>query len=423
VVSRSAESWHPTRVRPYLPRRLDALLERTLAEHPATMLVGPRACGKTTTAARLAASVVHLDRPRDAEAFRADPDVALSNLPEPALVDEWQAVPGVLGAIKRAVDADPRPGRFLVTGSVRGDLDGETWPGTGRLVRLDLHPMTVGERERRPPLEPFLDRLAAHGAVESPRDAPDLRGYLELAVAGGFPESVLAASESARARWAESYVDQLLTRDVAQLEGARDPARLRRYFEALALNSAGVVTDRTLAEAAGIGAKTAAAYDRLLANLLVHEAAPAWTSNRLKRLVRSPKRYLTDVSLLAAALRIDAEGILRDGELLGRVIDTFVASHLRAELELSRTRPRLFHLRQEQGRHEVDLVAELGGGRVVGIEVKASSAPRADDARHLAWLRDRLGDRFTAGVVFHTGPRSFGLGDRIVAAPIATLWC
>ncbi len=155
----------------------------------------------------------------------------------------------------------------------------------------------------------------------------------------------------------------------------------------------------------------------------MHEAAPAWTSHRLERLARSPKRYLADVSLLAAALRVDAEGILRDGELVGRVVDTFVASQRHAELELSQTRPRLFHLREEQGRHEVALVAELGGRRIVGIEVKATSAPRADDARHLAWLRDRLGDRFTAGVVFHTGPRSFSLGDRIVAAPIATLWC
>jgi len=423
VVSDAAESWHRLLMRLYFARRMDALLERTMAEHPAVMLVGPRACGKTTTAAPIAASIVRLDRPREAEAFRADPDVALANLAEPVLIDEWQAVPGVLAAIKRAVDADPRPGRFLVTGSVRGDLDGETWPGTGRLVRIDMHPMTVGERQRLPALEPFLDRIVAHGSVASPREAPDLRGYLALAIAGGFPESALAASDRARERWAESYVDQLLTRDVAQIEGARDPARLRRYFEALALNSAGVVTDKTLADAAGIGAKTAAAYDRLLGNLLVHEATPAWTSNRLKRLARSPKRYLADASLLAAALRVDVEGVLRDGDLLGRVVDTFVASQLRAELELSRTRPRLFHLREEQGRHEVDLVAELGGRRVVGIEVKATSAPRAEDARHLAWLRESLGDRFTAGVVFHTGPRTFSLGDRLVAAPIATLWC
>ena len=86
------------------------------------------------------------------------------------------------------------------------------------------------------------------------------------------------------------------------------------------------------------------------------------------------------------------------------------------------TRPRLHRLRQEQGRHEVDLIAELGGRRIVAIEVKASAAPDTSDARHLAWLRDALGPRFCAGVVLHTGPRAFPLGDRLTAVPICTLW-
>lgn len=365
---------------------------------------------------------MRLGRPRYAEAFRADPDVALEGLAEPVLLDEWQAVPGVLGALKRAVDVDPRPGRFLVTGSVRGDLDGDTWPGTGRLVRLSMHPMTVGERPGLKPSRPFLDRLDADGTVASPKDAPDLRGYLELALSGGFPEAVAAPSEEARARWVESYVDQLLTRDVAQVDAGRDPARLRRYFEALAVNSAGIVSDKTLFEAAGVNAKTAAAYERLLTNLLVLDVTPAWTTNRLKRLTLSSKRYLIDAALLAGALHVDAEAVLRDGDLIGRALDTFVASQLRAELDVARSRPRLFHLRAEQGRHEVDLLAELGGRRVVAIGVKASSAPRSEDAKHLVWLREHLGDRFAAGVVFHTGPRAFALGEKITAAPISTLW-
>jgi hypothetical protein len=405
----------------YFSRLTDPLLKSMAEEHPAVLVVGPRACGKTTSAARLASTVVRLDRPGEAEAFRADPDAALANLREPVLLDEWQAVPGVLGAVKRSVDADPRPGRYIVTGSVRGDLDGETWPGTGRLVRLSMFPMTVAERRRAPIMAPFLDRLMG-GARISPQDGADLRGYLELALEGGFPEVVRATSEAAKARWIESYVEQLLTRDVAQLEGPRDPAKLRRYFEAVALNSAGIPTNKTLYDAAGINARSAAAYDRLLQNLLVLDSTPAWTTNRLKRVALAPKRYLIDAALLAGGLRLDAEDVLRDGDLMGRVLDTFVASELRAQLQIARTRPRLFHLREDAGRHEVDLLAELGGRRVVGIEVKATSAPREDDARHLVWLRDKLGPRFEAGVVFHTGPRAITLGDRIVAAPIASLW-
>src|SRR6266508_6931241 len=116
----------------YTPRAVDPLIDRLLTELPALFIVGPRAAGKTTTAARYARTVVQLDREAEAVAFRADPDAALRGLPEPVLLDEWQVVPGVLGAVKRAVDEDPRPGRFLLTGSVRGDLDQEMCPGTGR---------------------------------------------------------------------------------------------------------------------------------------------------------------------------------------------------------------------------------------------------------------------------------------------------
>jgi len=123
----------------YTPRLVDSLIGQLLGELPALFMVGPRATGKTTTAARYASTVIHLDREADAVAFRADPDAALRDLPEPVLLDEWQIVPGVLGAVKRAVDARPTPGRFLVTGSVRGDLEGEVWPGTGRLTRTPLY--------------------------------------------------------------------------------------------------------------------------------------------------------------------------------------------------------------------------------------------------------------------------------------------
>ena len=103
---------------PYVARMADDRLERLFGELPALMLTGPRAAGKTTTARRHARTVVRLDREAEATAFDADPDSALGVLPEPVLLDEWQAVPGVLAAVKRAVDDDPRPGRFLMTGSL-----------------------------------------------------------------------------------------------------------------------------------------------------------------------------------------------------------------------------------------------------------------------------------------------------------------
>ena len=400
---------------------LDALLAELLAELPAVMVTGPRAGGKTTTAARHAASVVRLDRAVEAEAFRADPDVALREYEEPILLDEWQEQPGVLGAVKRAVDADPRPGRFLLTGSVRAELDAATWPGTGRVVRVAMYGMTVREQLGRAGDPALLDVLAAGDVPSVPHDPPDLRGYVELALRGGFPDPALRMASHARTRWLDSYVEQLLTRDAAGVDPGRDPARLERYLEAYALNTAGIAADTTLFEFAGVNRKTAFAYERLLTSLFVVDALPAWSSNRLKRLSKARKRHLVDPALIASILHLDESAVLRDGDLLGRVLESFVVAQIRAELAVCTTRPRLYHLREEHGRHEVDLLAELGAGRVMAFEVKAGAADlRA--ARHLTWLRERLGERFARGVVFHTGPRPFELDDRILALPICALW-
>ena len=149
---------------------------------------------------------------------------------------------------------------------------------------------------------------------------------------------------------------------------------------------------------------------------------PAWSSNRLARLAKRPKRYLCDPALALTAARIDTRAVLSDPDLLGRLLDTFVLAQLRPEIDLLVPRARVHHLRTEGGRQEIDLLIDLGGGRIVAIEIKAGTAPTARDARHLAWLREELGPRFVRGIVFNTGPQPFELGDRIWALPIASIW-
>jgi predicted AAA+ superfamily ATPase len=407
----------------YVPRLAEARLKQLFAELPALSLIGPRATGKTTIALRHARSVVNLDEPVAAGAFRDDPDVALRALPEPVLLDEWQAVPDVLGAVKRAVDRGTGGGRFLLTGSVRARFLGKSWPGTGRVVDLRMYGLTEREIVGNLTSDPFLSRLAEAdiGAFPMPPSPPDLLGYVELALRGGFPD-VLGLSADARRAWLDGYLSQLLTRDTEDLDGARDPDRLRLYFEALALNTAGLARSKTLDDAAQVDRKTGLAYQRLLTNLLVLDSLPAWTSNRLSRMTRTGKRYVVDASLVAASLEVDASTVLRDGDLLGRIIETFVLAQIRPEAALSSLRPRLYHLRSRDGGHEIDLIAELRAGDVVAVEIKSSAAPTRSDARHLEWLREHLGERFLAGAVLHTGPRPFRLSERIFALPICALW-
>lgn len=411
----------------YLPRLLDARFDDLVAALPAVSIIGPRASGKSTTARRHAAEVVHLDREAEALAFRADPDSAIAHLDAPALLDEWQMVPEVLGAIKRRVDEDARPGQFILTGSARAHLDVATWPGTGRLVSMWLGPLVQRELCGRTADAHFLDVLADHDPrifLDAGRQADTLAlgDYLELALRGGFPDPALRLTGVARDAWLDSYLGQVLDRDAAMVGNVRDIASLRRLLEFEALMTAGVFTDMTVAQAAGVDRRTITAYQGLLVDLGILDLLPAWQSNRVSRLVQMPKHHLTDTGLAAAALRLDQRGVLRDGRLLGGLLESFVAMQLRAEVTVASTRPRLFHLRDKGGTHEVDIVIEYGGGRVAGIEVKATSAPKGPDGQHLAWLRDRLGDRFIGGVVLHTGRARVPLGDRVVALPISDLW-
>lgn len=284
--------------------------------------------------------------------------------------------------------------------------------------------LTMREQLGRTEGRPFVDRLIAGGppSLSLPESVPDVRDYVDMALHGGFPEPALRLSDRGRRRWFDSYAQQLITRDAATVEPRRDPERLRRYFEALALNTAAVVEHTTLIQAAGIDRKTALAYEHLLGNLFVLDIVPAWFTNRLKRLGQLPKRYLVDPALAGAVVGADTNTVLLDSDLLGRLIDTFVLAQLRAELPLSDHRPRIYHLRQEAGRREIDVLIELAAHRVIAIEIKASSNPGGSSIRHLAWLRDELGDRFVHGVLLHTGQYIQRLDDRITAAPICTLW-
>jgi uncharacterized protein len=127
---------------------------------------------------------------------------------------------------------------------------------------------------------------------------------------------------------------------------------------------------------------------------------------------------VVDPALAVAAMRVNVDGVLRDGDLMGRILDTFVLTQLRAEAAVSDLRPRVYHLRAEQGRH--DILLELAGG-LVAFEVKADAAPSSKAAQHLRWLRDELGKRFVAGVVLHTGPRTFQMDDRISRIDLRSL--
>lgn len=408
----------------YIPRMIDSTLAELFREVPALLVVGPRATGKTTSARRLSRSMLRLDRPADAVLVSNDPDIALSSFDPPLLIDEWQVVPSVLGAVKRAIDDGTGAGRFILTGSSQSDLTAEGWPATGRVIRITLFGLTDRELEGRAAGPAVLDRIFAgqQSELQAPNESVDLRGYVARALRSGLPEAAALEVIRSRSRWLHSYIDEVVTRDVQLASEVRDPVRLRRYLQACAAHTAGIVEHKSLYDAAGIERVTAVGYDSLLEHLMVIERLPAWVTNRLSRLTTTPKRHLVEPALVGPLLGVDERSVLRNADILGRLIESYVLAQLRAELAMAESPIRLFHLRDSEGRHEVDIIAERADGRVVAIEIKATSAPKLDDARHLIWLKRQLGDRFAAGVVFHTGPRPFHHESGIDFLPISTMW-
>lgn len=183
-----------------------------------------------------------------------------------------------------------------------------------------------------------------------------------------------------------------------------------------------MVADTELAAAADVNVKTVRRQERLLEDLRIVDALPAWHSNRISRLVKNRKRYLIDPALAAVLLGVDSLAVMSDGGLLGRILETFVLAQLRPLLAVDKLNVHAFHLRQQDGRREIDVVLESADGRVVGVEIKATASAGTNDARHLAWLRDQLGPRFVAGVVLNSGRAVYSLAERITAVPIAALW-
>jgi uncharacterized protein len=283
-------------------------------------------------------------------------------------------------------------------------------------------------RERRPEymkarmIQPMIGRNKSKTPANGPASRPDSSEYLEMALQSGYPRCLSRSTARSRNMWLNSYIDHLVSRDVELIGEVREPLLFRRYLNAVAANTAGSPENSKLIQAVKINRETANRYDAFLERLFVAEQIPAWSSNRLTRVSARAKRYICDPAIAAALIGADRRTILRDADLLGRFVDTFVAAQLRPELTLGTHPVNMYHLRQD-GRREIDIVLERRDGAVIGIEVKAANAVDPTDARHLLWLRDQLSPaNYKAGIVFYTGAHVLSLGDRTWAVPICTLW-
>lgn len=414
----------------YLPRLADQYLD-AIAGLPAVSLEGAKGVGKTATALRRSATIRRLDDDAQAAIVRADPFVIANDEP-PVLIDEWHRVPTVWDAVRRLVDRDGTPGRFLLTGSHPNE---STHSGAGRIHPVRIRPLSLAERGYATTvslgaiLAGTVDRIAGRSELR-------LEQYVDEILDSGLPgyRSLEGRSLSAAL---DGYLQRIVTHDVREAGlNVRRPDTLRAWLRSYAAATATVtswekIRDAASAELDNAPAKTTTIpYTDALIEIGIFDPLDPWLpgKNHLKNVGQGRKHHLADPALAARLLRQTKRHLLAgspgvavpgDSTLLGNLFESLAALTIRnapfvADCEV-------FHFRQHDKPHrEIDFIVDVGDG-IVAFECKLNAAIGDQDVRHLTWLREALGDRFIDGAVINTGPEAYRRSDGIAVVPLALL--
>ncbi len=403
-----------------LPRRATRRVVEALSDTRVVVVNGARQVGKSTLAEvvlRQSGDGItrFLDNPATRSAATEDPEAFVRH-DGLMLIDEVQRVPDLWLSIKHLVDREPRPGRFLLTGSARL-LGLRQLPDAlpGRSETIELWPLSQGEIDGTP--DGFVDAAFTHGS-ELRLDEPALRrkDYLARAVRGGYPEAVRREATRRRDRFFDGYIADVLARDVKQVADIERATDMRRLLSLLAAQTGGLLSMNRLASELRLSAPTVRSYIEILETIYVVRRVPAWSANATARAVATPKIMFVDTGLAAYL----STGTATDAPV-GGLMENFALGEIARQLTWSRTSARLYHYR-DRDQYEVDGVLEDNAGQIIGVEVKASETVRTDDFRGLRLLQRRLGDRFRAGYVLYCGPESLSFGPGLACLPISALW-
>lgn len=386
------------------------------------MISGPRQAGKTTLVRRVAAQYgmryLTLDDEMTRLAAVEDP-VGMIRAQDRSVIDEIQRAPQLLLAIKKTIDEDRRPGRFLLTGSANlMTLPAVADSLAGRMETLSLLPLSQSEMHGG--TANWLDSVFS-GRLPEPHRVLTGNELVEAVVRGGYPESVSRATVRRRTAWSRQYIDALIQRDVRDLAGVDRLDSLPRFLRALAQVSGQLCNYSQLGGQLRLDHKTAARYVGLFEQMFLLRRIDVYAANRLNRVVKTPKLQFIDSGLLATLLDFSPAVAGQDRSRFGNLLETFVYGELRKHAATADGDYQLLYYR-DHDQYEVDAVIEDAGGQLIGVEVKAAASIKEGDLRGLKRLASTTGDRFKIGVVLYDGEEIMPMGDRLCAVPLSTLW-
>jgi predicted AAA+ superfamily ATPase len=348
-------------------RQSEYTIRQALLQVPAVVLLGPRQVGKTTLARTLAkdwpGGSVYLDLERPADRLRLeDADTYLrAQQSKLVILDEIHRAPGVFEILRGIIDdnrqAGIRSGQFLLLGSAALDLmrqSSETL--AGRVAYIDMAAVSIGE-------------AAAAGIADS-----------TLWLRGGFPDSLLAASDTQSLDWRRDFIRSYLERDVPMFAPRLPAETIGRLWSMLAHNQGSVLNQARIASALGVANPTIDSYVDLLVDLQLVRRLRPWGGNLGKRLVKSPKVYVRDSGLLHGLLELETVNDLLGHPVCGHSFEGHCIDNL---IQAAGKRHVPYFYRTHVGA-EIDLVLEKGGKPEIAIEVKRSMAPSPDKGFSMA---------------------------------------
>ena len=438
-------------------RHVERRLAEALEDSPVVLIHGPRQCGKTTLAQFTCApnylkwgddyltwgedrigwgvsqqhrdyKYVTFDDAVARDGAQADPMGFVADLPERVILDEIQRVPNLFSALKLEVDRRRTPGRFILIGSTNVLLIPTLSDSlAGRLQIVPLHPLAQSELAVQPGTaldsrmrRGFLDALFGDG-FEIRQTERLGKQLIERIVAGGFPAALTRPTARRQANWYRDYVGAQHQRDVRDMARIRMLDVLPRLLSAAASQTARLFNLTELASPFQLSRQTIGDYVELLERLFLLKRLPPWHSNRLSRLVKTPKLHVGDSGLASALLGADTASLAADRALLGQLLETFVFLELLRQASWQDRPTSFFHFR-DKDHAEVDVVIEREGRTVAGVEVKAAATVTSGDFRGLRKLAKAAGDRFAAGVVLYDGETCTRFGAGLYAVPVRRLW-
>lgn len=403
------------------PRYLMESLKVALADTPAVLIHGARQSGKTTLAKMLGDEYAYytFDDETTLTATRLDPIGFVNRLPEKCILDEVQIVPEIFRTLKKAIDENREPGRFILTGSANLMLLPKVSDSlAGRVEILRLHPLSqveIESSETNAISQMFSSAFA-------PRDTNiDYAEILDRVVRGGYPEPFKRIDLDRNRTWYRNYVTTIIERDLQEVAKIHNIGSMPKLLKMLANQTAQLINVSEIAPAFQLSKPTLKHYTELLNRIFMVEYLQPFFRNRIKRLVKTPKVHMTDTGLACSIMNVSVEHLQQDPGKFGHILETFVYNELRRQASWLNEDIEFFHFRDRDG-YEVDLVLENSQGKIVGVEVKASATIRESDFVGLKRLQRLLGDQLSMGIVLYVGDRVISLGNGLYAAPISSLW-